>query len=321
MAENIKLLEPYWPAASGAILITSRNWVNFAFDSMRKGVTIDPFNEVQRWEVLCKLVGWDKDKKESHVSTEDLEAIKALLRGDPGFGLGLAISLTASLIQAWESRNHPIGDLLEDFETHASRVPIRPPPYSTLNTSHTVDTLYSIAFATLSPNAKTLLNVLCLLSPDVTQEGIFNPKNQNVLTPMLEFCKQETRKLATLAPQLHATIKELRFAGLIKREGRILSVHRVVQEAFFYLHAEERQAAFDAAVRLIDEAFPRQIHGRLMHNAWERCEANIQDVLFLAAKYEDFKNSGKPVTAPQEFGELLKNAAWYARPRSVLLIS
>ena len=293
--------------------------MNFAFDTLRKGVTVDPFNKVERWEVLCKLVGWDTTNNEDHVSTEDLNAIKTLLGEDAGFGLGLAISLTASLIQAREFRNQAIGDLLEDFETHSQRVPIRPPLYSTLNTSHTVDTLYSIAFSVLSKNAKTLLNILCLLSPDVTQESIFNPKNQEVLTPMLEFCKQETRKLATLSPQLHETIKELKYAGLIKREGRVLSVHRVVQEAFFYLHVEERQSAFDAAVRLIDEAFPRQIHGRLMHNKWERCEANIQDVLFLTAKYEDFRKAGRPVAAPPEFGELLKNAAWYAWLRIHLL--
>ena len=310
--ENINLLEPYWPASSGAILITSRSWVNFNFDSKRKGATVDIFDATERWEVLCRLLGRDVARIDVELSRDDLDATKALLAERPGFGLGLALSLTASLIRDCQARGAPIRGLLSDFRAHLEKVPDRLPHKKTLNTSHTVDTLYSVAFATLSPNAQTLLNVLCLLSPDITQEAIFNPKNQAVLSPMLEFCKQDVRKLATLSPQLQAAIKELRDAGLVRREGRILSVHRVVQEAFYYLHAEgeERQAAFNAAVRLIEEAFPRQVQGRPLHTAWERCESNIQEVLFLRRKYEDFRNAGRPVTAPPEFGELLKNAAW-----------
>ncbi|KAL8711218.1 MAG: hypothetical protein Q9220_004363 [cf. Caloplaca sp. 1 TL-2023] len=310
-AENINLLEPYWPQSSGAILITSRSWVNFNFDPERKGATVELFNEVQRLEVLYRLLDWDATTRDETISTDDLETVQKLLLNKGGFGLGLAIQLTSSLIRAYQFRDESLRDLLEAYEIHSKKIPDRPPHDSALNTSHVVDVLYSIAFAALSPHARTLLNVLCLLSPDVTQEAIFNPKNQDVLSPMLDFCKQDVRRLATLAPELQLVIKELRDAALVKREARILSIHRVVQEAFFYLHVDERQPAFDAAVRLIDEAFPRQIHGRPLHSAWERCETYIQEVLFLAAKFEDFEKQGQPLTALPEFSELLKNAAWY----------
>ncbi|KAL8950292.1 MAG: hypothetical protein Q9222_003658 [Ikaeria aurantiellina] len=309
--ENINLLEPYWPQSSGAILITSRSWVNFNFDPERKGATVELFNGFERLEVLYRLLDWDATTVDEKISKDDLETIKTLLLEKQGFGLGLAIQLTSSLIRAHRSREAPLQDLLETYQRHSRNIPDRPPHDKMLNTSHVVDVLYSIAFAALSPHARTLLNVLCLLSPDVTQEAIFNPKNQDVLSPMLDFCKQDVRRLATLAPELQVVVRELRDAALVKREARILSIHRVVQEAFFYLHIDERQSAFDAAVRLIDEAFPKQIHGRPLHSAWERCETYIQEALFLAGKFEDFLKQGQPLTAVPEFSELLKNAAWY----------
>ena len=324
--ENINLLEPYWPQSSGAILITSRSWINFNFDPQRKGTTVQPFDETERWEVLCKLLSWETGEStavedgeylavdglslEDKVSADDLEAARTILQESVGFGLALALQLTASLIKARQTNQKSIRSLLEDFVSHSDSVPNRPPHDSLLNTSHTVDTLYSIAFAALSTHAKAFLNVLCFLSPDVTQDALFNPKDQGTLSPMLDFCKQEQRRLGTLSPELLEVIKELQQAALIKREGRILSIHRVVQEAFYYLLTGERQAAFEAAVRLVNEAFPKQIHGRPFHKVWERCELYIQEVLFLTQKFEHFRKSEFPVSAPPEFGELLKNAAW-----------
>ena len=245
----------------------------------------------------------------NQLSGDEIYAAKALL--DRGQGLGLAIGLCASLIKARQAQGSTIRELLQEYDERSRSLPPRP-THTTLSSSHAVDTLWSISFAGLTENAKALLSVLCLLSPDVTYVEIFNPKDQSILSPFLDFCRQETRKIATLSAGLQAAIKELSDAELLKREGRILSVHRVVQEAFFHIVTDTRQAAFDAAVSLVHEAFPKQINGRPLHPVWEQCETHIQDALFVSYKYTDFKKAGAPVQAPKALAKLIRNAAWYS---------
>ena len=120
-----------------------------------------------------------------------------------------------------------------------------------LSSNHAIDP-YPVEYffpAPYTKNARALLSVFCLLSPDITHDS-FYPKNQSVLGTFLDFCRQDVRKIATLSPALQAAIKELVDANWIRRETRILSVRRVVQEAFFHVFTEERQKAFDAGVRI-----------------------------------------------------------------------
>jgi hypothetical protein len=302
-------LDGYWPQTNGAILITSRKWVNFNYDKERLGTTVETFNEEERWKILTNLLKWDADPVSSQFSEDEIDAAKALLIR--GHGLGLAIGLTASLIKSYLASDKTIRNLLQKYDECSTALPPRP-THTKLSTSHAVDTLWSISFEGLSANAKALLSVLSLLSPDVTHVDLFNPKDQSILSPFLDFCRQETRKIATLSPGLQTAIKELLKADLVKREGRILSVHRVVQEAFFHIITDTRQAAFDAAVRLVYEAFPKQVNGRTLHPVWEQCETFIQDAQFVAYKYADFKKAGAPVSAPEELVKLLTHAAWYS---------
>ena len=270
-------------------------------------MTVDTFNEEERWRILANALEWNDDKVLSQLPSDELDAAKALL--NHGQGLGLAIGISASLIKSRRASNLTIRALLNEYDERSKTLPPRP-THTILSSSHAVDTLWSISFAGRSENAKALLSVLCLLSPDVTYVEIFNPKNQSILSPFLDFCRQDVRRIATLSPGLQAAIKELVDAELLRREGRILSVHRVVQEAFFHIMTATRQAAFDAAVRLIHEAFPKQINGRPLHPVWEQCETHIQDALFVAYRYDDFKKAGAPVSAPKELAELITNAAW-----------
>ena len=52
-------------------------------------------------------------------------------------------------------------------------------------------------------------------------------------------------------PALESVINELLEKSLIKKDNRIISVHRVVQEAMNYHSLEDLQASFDAAVALV----------------------------------------------------------------------
>lgn len=53
------------------------------------------------------------------------------------------------------------------------------------------------------------------------------------------------------SPALEAAITELLERGLIRRDNRIISVHRVVQEAMNYHSIEDLQASFDSATRIV----------------------------------------------------------------------
>lgn len=62
---------------------------------------------------------------------------------------------------------------------------------------------------------------------------------------------------------------------LIKQEGREVWAHRVVQEAMNYHSSEDLQEYFDAAVALVYEAFPKQVHGDYLSDQWGPCETYI----------------------------------------------
>ena len=89
---------------------------------------------------------------------------------------------------------------------------------------------------------------------------------QLVLHGKLSFIRQQNRKYvddsqSTLAnviksPSLEEAILELLEKGLIRKDQRNISVHRVVQEAMNYHSMEDLQASFDAAVRLVRYSFP-----------------------------------------------------------------
>ena len=305
--ENEKLLESYWPVSKGSILITTRNWTNFNSDPTRKGTTVRTFDEHDRWDILVQQLDWKDHIEHGRLAEPELDAAKNLV--DRGKGLGLSIDLIGALIQLYFKQGLTVKGLLEDYEKYLEKLPSRP-THTKASTSHAVDVLWKISFEYLNPNAKALLCVLCLLSPDETRVEVFNPKTQEILSPFLTFCQQENRKIATLSPGLQKAIAKLLEAKLVRREKNVLSVHRVVQEAFYHVFVVERQDAYNAAVKLIYEAFPKQINGRPLFPVWERCENYIQDGLFLAYKWRDFKKLGTKIAAPEGFSELLKNVAW-----------
>ena len=224
-------------------------------------------------------------------------------------GLPLAIDVAASLVNS--DRFSSVHELLDAYRDAANNIVPTRPTHQHSKTHHAVDSIWYVAFQNLSKNAKAILSVLCLLSPDVTYVDVFLPRSQGVLTDFLAFCRQPSQASPNLPAEARAAVRELLEASLIKQEGRIISVHRVVQEAFFYVNKLERQDAFYAAVYLIYDAFPKQVNGRPLHGSWERCERYVQDGIFIADRYFEFEKIGDPIKAPPELRWLLMNVAWY----------
>ena len=259
------------------------------------------------WELFVRLAEWGDKIENNEISKSELESANALVAEFDG--LPLAIVQAASLVNS--GRFSSVNELLDEYRDAATnKVPHRP-THQHSKTHHAVDSIWYVSFQNLSRNAKAILSVLCLLSPDVTYLDVFLPRSQTALTDFLAFCRQPSQASPTLTSEARAAVKELLDASLIKQELRIISVHRVVQEAFFYVNKFERQDAFYAAVYLIYDAFPKQVNGRPLHGAWERCERYVQDGIFLADRYTEFRRIGDPVKAPPELRLLLMNVSWY----------
>ena len=280
--------------------------VNFSNTALRKGRTIQPFTFPEIWQLFVRSVGWETKLANHEIPQDEYEAAQALVRELEGLPLSLA--QTASLSKT--PRFPTMQDLLRAFRQAKTTVPPRPTHVHS-TTNHTIDAIWYVSFQNLGTEAKGLLSILCLLSPDITFLDVFQPRDQAVLTPFTEFCRRESTSSTQMGPGLRKAVAELLEASLIKREGRILTIHRVVQEAFFYVNKDEYATSFNSAVRLINEAFPKQVNGRPLHKSWEKCERFIHEAISLCIKYRDFQKSGKKIEYPPEFCSLLMNCAWF----------
>lgn len=99
--------------------------------------------------------------------------------------------------------------------------------------------------------------------------------------------------------------------ALINREGEVISLHRLIQAAFFFsLEDAERQNVFESAVKLINSVFPKQVNSRPLLDRWHDCQKYIEHVLALAKIFQKYKDGRTPIRTLPELGELLKNCVW-----------
>ncbi|KUJ15903.1 uncharacterized protein LY89DRAFT_719586 [Mollisia scopiformis] len=92
-----------------------------------------------------------------------------------------------------------------------------------------------------------------------------------------------------------------------------ISIHRLVQEALIYSRStQERQTIFDAAIRVVSMAFPKQINGETLEGETETCSRLIPHVMSLASRYIEFESHAtSPLEPTNELGSLLKSCIWF----------
>jgi hypothetical protein len=132
---------------------------------------------------------------------------------------------------------------------------------------------------------------------------LFLPRNQNALIGKLAFCKQDISdtdpnsqatlsSLITPPPLLQDAVDELVSFKLVKREGRELWPHRVVQEAMKYHSSQDLQEYFDSAVELVYEAFVIR-YGDHLSSQWVACQTYITHGAHLGLQFSNFNRGGK----------------------------
>ena len=335
-AEREQLLKGYWPmGARGSILLTSRSFYNFFEDDQRHGETVPLFTEEERWELLMSRLGpkWQAEHFNESDMMANVERAAARTLLDRTGGLPLAIGHASTLILNPKIGAHDgdtsVRGFLELFYKSHEILPKRQTG-SRDTLIHSLDTIWSIAFDNLSSNARALLGVLALLSPDSILLDLFLPSDQNRLTEKLAFCKVRSGDLAgqtqaqptiqtVINPStaLQEAIDELTGADIIRRVGRVMSVHREVQEAVNYRGADDLKDSIDAAINLVFDAFPKQEGGRPLTDSWDACRNWIQHAIHLSNKYSVYTQGRAAEDTPLKdmpssniLVQLLTNCAW-----------
>ena len=318
-AEKEQLLDAYWPkdkATYGSILITSRSHYNFENKEVRNGETVSLFNEQERWELLMELLGeeWQNEHLTGKQEAVERYAARQLMANLDG--LALAVAQAANLIlETRLTHDQSVHTILQLFEQNRMRLPPRQMGHRDAVT-HALDTIWSISLNALSQNARRLMGVFAMLSPDLIPIDLFLPSDQSRLNGSLDFCKQKdfATNATEMSDGMRAAIEELKTADLIQQDNRDFAVHRVIQEAMNWDNIYALQEAFDATTQVLADAFPHQKLGRPMHKDWPRCQMYIQHVQRLAGLFTQIRKGQSDSFRPsRDFVSLLARCGWYAR--------
>jgi len=147
---------------------------------------------------------------------------------------------------------------------------------------------------------------------------LFLPRTQKALDIALSFARQDPVhvdendraslfSIITPSEAFDKAINELLDRKLVKQEGRVLSVHRVVQEATNYHDKDDLQKSFAQAARLVYEQFPK--YGiATRYKEWGVCQEYIPHGVYLSKKFSDYVRSGA-LNPTDAFVVLLANCA------------
>ncbi|KAI0412494.1 hypothetical protein F5X98DRAFT_367241 [Xylaria grammica] len=288
MAKIDQILAPREPATSfrsialfglgashGKAIITTRNH-NLVYKFATSGLEITSWDAQTGSEFLLSLL-------KSNIGRDiQQEGISAVQLAEKLSGHALGISHMAGLIQR---RSFSITEFMRIYLEDPRR----------LHGSE-LQAVWDVSFDTF------------LVSDSVEQELFENMRGKN--TPEeLEFCNDDRGFSEAIEPLLTL--------ALIKRDedARTFSCHRMVQTQFrSFLPLEERQRAFDNAVVLISNAFPKQsdvTNKNQMYQHWTQGNCCLQHVLCLKDHFrEEFKHSNK-FRASFLFCDLLKDCQRY----------
>ncbi len=211
-------------------------------------------------------------------------------------GLPLALEQAEAYILA---KGIALGDYLELFRTRRKELwkDEKPPA----DYRDKVDTTWNLAMDRVkeeAPEGADLLNLCAFLAPDEIPRSLFGEGNEHIPESLTD----------TLA--VNRAVDALRPYSLIDAspENAALSVHRLVQAVTRdQLSDEERKRWVEAAVRLVNSAFPSQSDDVF---TWDKCAILLPHAMAVADHAE------KLGTAPESTCRLLNQAGCYLHGRA-----
>ena len=326
-AERSNVLKGFYPSgAQGSMLLTSRSYYNFFEDEIRQGETVEVFDHDERRQLLLTLLGrpWQAEHLGDDEMLAKIEqaAIDTLLE-ETG-GLPITIHQATKLIKDGTiNAGQTVRRFMDTFRQRWLNLPRRLASERD-PLIRALDTVWSISFDTLSSNAKTILQCISFLAPDRILTDLFLPGDQSLLPECLAFCRTPVgvkggsgKPLQVQIDTLDKTFKELEQKGLIRINGRALSIHRTIQEAVIFEDKSELQTRFEATTCLLYDAFPKQDKGRPLQDSWQWCREWILHAIQLSVKYRKYNTDGaaddlplKGQKATEMCARLFANCAW-----------
>ncbi|KAL6832199.1 P-loop containing nucleoside triphosphate hydrolase protein [Trichoderma camerunense] len=287
--EDDNLLEPYWPESRhGTAIITTRNH-NLMHKFATSGLEITSWDAKTGSEFLLFLL---KDNIDRDIQSERLSAVEL---AEKLGGHALGISHMAGLIQR---RSCTIAEFMRIYLEDPKR----------LHKSE-LQAVWDELFGTLERNSQAFLGVASFLVPDNTAQDLFENRQGHDLPDDLEFFLDDSKFSRAMEPLLAL--------ALIKwdKDARIFWCHRMVQMQFrSFLSLEERQQAFDNAVVLVYNAFPKQsdsTNKNQLYHQWTRCNHCLQQVLCLKDNFKEERRHLEEFKASSLFCELLVDCQRY----------
>ena len=278
-------IEAYLPReGAGHVVITSRN-PNWGGSS---GVL--PIQVFKRGESVDFII-----KRTKQESREDADKLADAL-GD----LPLALEQAGAYM---EERAISLADYLKLFQERRAEVLDRGKPIAYPKTIATTWDISLQAIREDLPEAVDLLKLLAFLSPDDIPRSLLREGAGDLPEP-LKFVLQDSIKL-------NDAVAALRRYSLIDIADDRLSIHRLVQAVTFdSLEEEEMKKWAEAAVRLVNKAFPFESYD--VRN-WPACSSLLPHVLASTKLAEELQ------VAPEATARLLNQAGIYLKGRANLL--
>lgn len=88
-------------------------------------------------------------------------------------------------------------------------------------------------------------------------------------------------------------------------------MHRLIQQEFRnYMGKPEHYETFLSVAKLLFEAFPKHENGLSLRNEWDACEAYVQHVLILCARWQEYRFSPVKLGDFATLTELLASCGW-----------
>ncbi|EHK22215.1 uncharacterized protein TRIVIDRAFT_191059 [Trichoderma virens Gv29-8] len=273
----------------GKAIITTRNH-NLVYKFATSGLEITSWDAKTGSEFLLFLL---KDNIARDIQAEGISAVELAEKLN---GHALGISHMAGLIQ---QNSWPMS-ITEFMRTYLKD----------LRRLHKTElqAVWDISFGTLEKDSRVLLGVASFLAPDNMAHELFD--NRNGLDPPddLKFCLDGLEFLEAMGPLLTlALMKQDQWTS-------IFSCHRMVQTHFrSFLSPEERQQAFNNAVVLVYNAFPKQsdaTNKNQLYQKWTQCNLCLQHVLCLKDNFKEERRRSEKFTASLLFCKLLEDSRY-----------
>ncbi|KAK3984497.1 hypothetical protein QBC44DRAFT_252748 [Cladorrhinum sp. PSN332] len=297
-------IKSYWPAHDhGWVLVTTQN--RDVVHMATFGIHLTTMLDDEGAKLLLRHLEYNSS--DSSMYQDDVETAKVVSRELEG--LPIAIAHVAGYIG---KLGRPLSYFLDQFRERrqASRVwSMDSRNTTTPQYERTLATVWDMALSVVSPEARFLIDVMAMLSPDsIPEEMLLSDATTKQAPVDYDFVRME-----------------LLSRHLVRIQGAsnsALSIHRSFQKNLVFRldqTPQDRQQVFDRAVKLVRNCFPVQSPiGVPVSHKWDDYKKYLPHVLSLHTMYRQTTSPpGHEIEVNAGFAELLCDAGYYMWDRNI----